>query len=100
MRLRRRPLGSRNGAVLKIWHRVTYDSRKRTDLVSIRAQLRNRVDRTFSLSLGSVAVSEWNQILLATRIVTPSVIHSQTNRQIWAGDIRITCRDLLNSWNG
>src|SRR5689334_5905487 len=100
MRLCRRRLASRNGAVRKIWHRVTHGRRKRADLIPIQTELRNRVNRAFYLSLGSVAVSERDEVLFSG-----IVILSQTNRQIRSSNIRAGCRrralrDLLKGWNG
>ena len=74
-------------AVGKIWHRGGYRSLKLPNLIAIRTELRDRVDRRLGISLAylgcivsAVTVSERNQVLLTPRVVTPFVIYSQTNR--------------------
>src|SRR5262249_32110689 len=56
-RLPRMPVASGlrgKGAALKIWHRGTYDRRKLTDLIALRTELGNRVDRHLGIALAYV----------------------------------------------
>src|SRR5262245_18807088 len=61
-------------AIWKIWQSVAYSRGKLTDVIPIRAKLRDGVDRIFALSLGAIAVPEGNQVLLA-RIVVHTEAH-------------------------
>ena len=42
------------GAVLKIWHRGSYDGRKLTDLIALWTELGDRVDRHFAIALAQL----------------------------------------------
>src|SRR5437867_9695492 len=77
-------------AVLKVWHRGSYGRLERTNCIAIQTELRDRVDRRLPIPLAhlscivsAITIPQWNQVLL-----TGVVILSQTNRYIWAGDIR------------
>ena len=85
----------------KSWHHGSLGP-KLTDLISIQTKLRNRVDRSLGIALAYVSVTicaVLNRIRAESGFVRQDCYPHRADREIWASDVRIGCRDLLHRRN-